>query len=170
MPLAATSFAFICARLLAALGVELLRMTASTAYSSALDLSTHARLWLLRLSRLPMDDHAGAGTTYFVMAGHIWPSSFGGCARLPSHRWRRRILRTLRTPLRGFGGQGIRGSILFLGFWGLCWCVGIGLVWVVGSFGGFSPGRSLGLAFSWGHGVFPFFPFYFFLFLGAQEF
>ena len=32
--------------------------------------------------------------------------------------------------------------------------VGIGLVWVVGSFWDFSLGRSMGLSFSWGHGVF----------------
>ena len=37
-------------------------MTVSTASLSALNLSTCVRLWLLRLSRLPMAYHARAGT------------------------------------------------------------------------------------------------------------
>ena len=129
MPLAATSSASTYVHLLAALGVELLRMTVNIASLSAHDLSTCARLWLRRLSRLPMAEHDGFGTTCFMMAVHIWPGSFGMCKRLPSHRRRRRIQRMLRMQLRGvWGSGGIRGYALFLGFLGL-YCCRQGLGW-----------------------------------------
>ena len=79
MPPAVTSSTSICASLLAALDVELLKMTTSIVFLSALNSSIRPRLWLLRLSRLPMADHAGAGITSFVLAGHIWSSCFGVC-------------------------------------------------------------------------------------------
>ena len=145
MPPAAISFASTCAPLLAALGVELPRMTGNIVSSSAHDSSTRARLWLRRSSRLPMATHAGAGTTYFVLAGPTWPSSFGACARLPFHRRRRRILRMLKIQLRGLGERGLCFMARVLGT--LVLRIGIGLFWVVGSFWGFSPGCSMGLSF-----------------------
>ena len=141
MPPTATSSTSIYAHLLTALGVELLRMTMSVASLSALDSSLHARLWLLRLSWLPMADHARVGTTYFVMVGHIWPSSFGVCTWPPSHRQKRRIQRVLRMWLRGFGGQGVLGGMLsFSASWDFA---GVGRDWV-----GLGRGFFLGL-FSW---------------------
>ena len=67
-----------------------------------------------------MADYARVGITYFVMAGHIWPTSFSVCERPLSHRLKRRIQRMLRMELRVFGGQGDLGVCLFLGFLGLC--------------------------------------------------
>lgn len=81
MALIVTFNASICTSPLGVLGVGLPRMIASIASSSALASSIRASLWLLRLSTLPMVHSAGAGTTCFVMAGHVWPSSFGGCKR-----------------------------------------------------------------------------------------
>ena len=83
----------------------------------------------------------------------------------------------LRIQLRGLGARGSGGYVRlcfvarFLGIL-LLW-IGIGLVWVVGSFWGFSLGCSMGLSFLGAMVFSPFFlfcPFFSFLFLGAQEY
>ena len=171
MPPAATSSASTCSHLLTALVVELPRLTGNIVSLSAHDSSTPAQRWLRRLTRLPMADHTGVGTTYFALAGPTWPSSFTACTRLPFHRQRRRILRLLRIQLRGFGGQGEQGLRFVFRFLGpLLVLLGIGLVWVMGSFWGFSPGCSMRLSYLGVMVFFPFSPFFLLLFLGAQGF
>ena len=60
-------------------------MTASIASLSALDSSTRARLWLLRLSRLPMADHARVGTLAY---SSMWDLLCDGKPYLAKFLWR----------------------------------------------------------------------------------